>query len=501
MARIWRNLGACYANLQQAREAEAAFAEAYALAPQNASSLLYHYGQCMANCEWSRWPALRLEVIAGVLSASEQDDLSASIALFSATDSASEMQALAAQVANNLHRSLKVLHVNKARSLRKDSGRSRMRVGYFSCDFRNHAVGHITQDIFALHDRRHFEIYALSYGIHDGSSVRTKVAQEAEHFVDLKGLSVLQIVHQIRQLELDVVVDLSGITAGALPQVMLYRVAPIQCHWLGYLWSMGSAAYDYVIADTFSAPEHLHVFYREAVVQLPGSLQIMSPQSLRSAAAKTRQELGIQDEAFVMAYFGALSKLTPTVFDVWLEVLRAAPHAVLWIGRTVHSSTEAFGRLRLRAMQAGVHPLQLLFSDPVAHDAHLARYSTVDVVLDPFPVGSGVTAVEALWMGCPMVSMAAAGQTLVSRMSGAVLHAAGLTDCVVDSVQAYQDFLLGAARDRLVCERARTHLLAGRTNLPLFDPQRRVQQLQTAFELMHQNALSGERPKSIVLNA
>ncbi len=498
--RIWRNLGACHVNLLQPREAELAFVQAYALSPKNASSLLYHYGQCMANCEWSRWYILHKEVIAGVLKATAHDDLSGSIALFSAADRAPQMKALAARVASNMLSQLDPAHVKAVLPLRVVHSSSRLRVGYFSCDFRNHAVGHVTQDIFALHDRQRIEIYALSYGPNDGSAQRAKIAQDAEHFVELYGLTELQMVQQIRQLELDVVVDLSGNTSGALPQVMLCRVAPIQCHWLGYLWSMGSKAYDYLIADLFSAPERFHDQYQEAVVQLPHTLQVASLHRLQPIAAKTRQELGLKDEAFVMAYFGALSKLTPTMFDAWLEVLRTVPHAVLWIGRTAHSSSEAFSRLRARAMVAGIHPLQLFFSDPVAHEAHLARYPLVDVVLDPFPVGSGVTAVEALWMGCPIVSMAAAGETLVSRMPGAVLQSAGLGDWVVDSVQAYQALLQRAANDRGICQRARAHLLADRMKLPLFDTKARVKQLEAAFEVMQKKASAGQPPSSFSLS-
>jgi protein O-GlcNAc transferase len=443
----------------------------------------------MANGEWSRWQELREEVIAAVMNADAREDLSASIALFSAAEQGQHMNALSQRVANHLENQLDPALIQSQLPLRSTPDASRLRVGYFSSDFRQHVVGHITQDIFALHDRRRFEVYALSYGADDGSTTRAKIAQDVEHFVPLQGLSAA-----------DVVVDLSGLTAGAMPQTMLYRVAPIQCHWLGYLWSMGSKAYDYLIADRFSAPERLHSHYHEAIVQLPHSLQVTSTRLFKPASPKTRQELGLREDAFVMAYFGTLSKLTPTMFDTWLEVLRAAPHAVLWVGRTAHSSPDAFGRLRARAMQAGVHPMQLLFSDPVGYEAHLARFAVVDVVLDPFPVGSGVTAVEALWMGCPIVSMAAAGETLVSRMPGAVLQTAGLGDWVVNDLQAYQALLLRAANDRSIYQRAKAHLLANRGSLPLFDTQARVQQLEAAFEGMVKAARSGQRHQSFAVS-
>ncbi len=501
LPRLWRNAGACYMRMYQPKEAEYAFAQAYRLRPDQATNVLYHYGQSMANCDWSRWEELCEELITRVLNAPAQEDLSASISLFSVSDKSQQMHALSQRVAKHIESQLDLALRQQKLPLRKISNGERLKIGYFSYDLRNHAVGQITQDIFALHDRQRFGIYALSYGPDDESVTRAKIAREVEHFVPLQGRTVDQMVHAIRALELDIVVDLSGHTSGALPQVMHYRVAPIQCHWLGYLWSMGSKAYDYVIADQFSVPQELYGAYHEAVVALPHTLQLASPSKLKSHVPKTREELGLRDDAFVMAYFGALSKLTPTMFDAWLEVLRQAPHAVLWIGRNAHSSSEAFGRLRFRAMQAGIHPAQMVFSDPVAHDVHLARYAAVDVVLDPYPVGSGVTAVEALWMGCPIVSMAAAGETLVSRMPGGVLHAAGLGDWVVDSLQAYQVLLLRAAHDRNICAKARAHLLAEKDRLDLFDTKARVRQLEAAYEKMLRTAQAGQPAQSFALPA
>lgn len=496
LARLWRNAGACHMSLYQPKEAEHAFAQAYLLRPDQASNVLYHYGQSMINGEWSRWEELRQELMASVLNAPVQEDLSSSISLFSATSQGQQMRALSERVAKHVESQLDPSMRKHQLPLREMDHGSRIKIGYFSCDLRSHAVGQITQDIFRLHDRKQFEIFALSYGPDDGSAIRAKIRQEVEHFVPLQGRTAVQMAQDIRALQLDIVVDLSGQTAGALPHVMHYRVAPIQCHWLGYLWSMGSKAYDYLIADEFSVPGHLQAYYHEALALLPNTLQVVSPSSLRAQPPKTREELGLRDDAFVMAYFGALSKLTPPVFDAWLAVLRQAPHAVLWIGRNANSSPEVFGRLRLRAMLAGVHPMQLLFSDPVVHDVHLSRYAVADVVLDPFPVGSGVTAVEALWMGCPLVSMAAAGETLVARMPGAVLQSVGLADWVVDSLQAYGDLLLRLANDRSISAQARAHLIAGRESFPLFDTALRVRHLEQAFQTMVAAARQHEPPQT-----
>ena len=500
-ARIWRNIGACHLCLTQPQMAEQAFARAHDLAPQEVASTLYHLGQSMANCEWSDWPHLSEHAVHQVQQARPQDDLSASIVLFGAALQAAQMQVLSAQVSRSLQASLDISQVISSIPLREDAACSRLRVGYFSCDFRNHSVGQLTQSLYALHERERFEVFVLSYGADDGGAVRQTIAQGAEHFVELRGIPVLEMVQRIRKLKLDVVIDLSGHTAGALPQVMHYRVAPIQGHWLGYLWSMGTKAYDYVIADGFSAPAQFHPYYAEALVQLPHSLQIVPGNWIHLGPGKSREALGLRDDAFVMAYFGVLSKIQPPMFDAWLQVLKDAPHAVLWIARTAHSSAEAFGRLRLRSMQMGVNPVQIMFSDPVPHAEHLARFSAVDVMLDPFPVGSGVTALEALWMGRPMVSMAAAGQTLVSRMPGGVLHSAGLGDWVVDSLAAYQALLKELATDRKRCASAREHLMHHRDQLPIFDTTARVRQLEFAYKQMLRQALASQPPQSFAVSA
>jgi protein O-GlcNAc transferase len=500
-ALIWRNIGACHLCLIQPQQAEHAYAQAHALAPEDVASTLYYLVQCMANCEWSQWQALSDQAVSQVLLAQPHEDLSASIALFGAAPQAAHMRSLAAQVGKSIAHTLDEAHIKSSIALRADASSSRLRVGYFSCDFRSHSVGQLTQSMFGLHDRSAVEVFALSYGADDGGAVRQNIAQGAEHFVELRGLSALEMVQRIRALQLDIVIDLSGHTAGALPQVMHYRVAPIQCHWLGYLWSMGSAAYDYLIADVFSAPEQFHAHYQEAVVQLPHSLQITPSHWPAAAQSKSREDLGLRDDAMVLAYFGILSKIQPPMFDAWLRVLKAVPKAVLWIARTAHSSAEAFGRLRLRSMLAGVNPAQIMFSDPVPHAEHLARYELVDVALDPFPVGSGVTALEALWMGCPMVSMAAAGETLVSRMPGAVLQSAGLADWVVDRLEAYEALLLQLARDRNRCTAARAHLLAQQASLPVFDTRARVRQLESAYLRMMEAALAARQPQSFAVSS
>jgi protein O-GlcNAc transferase len=486
----WRNIGVCHLRLMQPNEAHQAFAQAYALAPNSVANALYHYGQNLAVCDWQGSDELREHLLQLTMQATPQDDVTASLAYFSAAQRGEQMAAISRKVAASLWAKATTqssvpatLALHRLPLAAGWPGR-KLRVGYFSCDLRQHAVGVLTQSLYALHDRQRFEVFALSYGADDASSVRATIKKGVDHFVELHGLSMVNMVQELRALNLDIVIDLGGNTAQALPQVMMHRIAPIQCHWLGYVWSMGSPAYDYVIADAFAVPPEQEAHYSEAIARLPHSLQITPSAFPVGAQPMQREQLGLREDAFVMCYFGALRKLQPELFDVWLDVLKARPNAVLWIARTPESPAQAFGRLRSRAWEAGIQPGQLVFSDPVAYGLHLRRYEVADVMLDTYPVGCGTTALESLWMGCPMVSMAQAGETLASRMSGGVLLAAGLPDLLTDSLAAYSSRLMVLATDRSVCAEYRKHLLQGRATLPIFDTQGQVRSLQQAFEQM-----------------
>ena len=375
----------------------------------------------------------------------------------------------------------------------------RLRIGYFSYDFRTHPVTYLTEELYGLHDRERFEIFALSYGENDNSSFRKTVETDVDHFVELSGLTLKDMATRIRELNLDIVVDLTGNTQGNKSAVLGARVAPIQCHWLGYVWSMGHNAYDYIIADPFSVPVELESAYVEKIARLPYTLQICS-RRLKAADKKlTRAEMGLPNDAFVMANFGSFSKIQPELFTTWMNILKAVPNAVLWLARTNRTPPVAFERIRLQVLAHGVDASRVVFSEPMSRDEHLLRYELADVALDTYPQGSGTTAIESLWMGCPMLSMAGAGETLAIRMAGGILNAVGLDDLVVDSLQAYQALAIDLAQNPEICQQYRTHLQSNKENLPLFDTPRTVAYLENCFETMWAQAIGAQKIDSFTV--
>lgn len=491
-----RNVGVCHFMLVHPEEARVAFEKAYALDPDSVATCLYFFGQALQCCDWSRYEELMQRVITQGAQATSADDLTASLAYLAGVEKAEDMRMIAPRVANTLTTRMAPALVRASLPLRR---KPKLRVGYFSYDFRAHPVGYLTEEIYALHDRSKFEVIALSYGPDDGSTFRQIIRQDADQFIDLRGMTTTERVQRIRELDIDILVDLTGNTQGTASEVVMHRVAPIQCHWLGYVWSMGHESYDYIIADPFSIPPSMEHGYVEKVARLPHTLQVSSRKLKAADKVLTRAEQGLPDDAFVMCNFGSFVKLQPHLFDAWLRILQAAPQAVLWLARTNRAPLEAFDRLRARAREFGVRDEQLVFSEPMGREEHLLRYQLADLALDTYPQGSGTTAIEALWMGCPMVSMAGAGETLAVRMAGGILNGVELSELVTSNLADYEALVLALARDPQRLQAMREHLISQRAHLPLFDTPRQVKYLEQCFERMADQMESSSSPASFTV--
>lgn len=497
-AMAWRNVGVCHFMLIEPEESREAFQQAFDLEPDSLSTRLYLFGQTLQCCEWSRYEELKKLAIDAGTSNEPADDLTASLAYLAGVEKAADMRIIAGRVGASLFsKGNPALALDRLPFKR----RPRLRIGYFSYDFRTHPIGYLTEEIYALHDRSRFEIVALSYGPDDGSEFRKAVEQQADQFVELRHLTMAEQVARIRELDIDILVDLTGNTQGTRSEVIMHRVAPIQCHWLGYVWSMGHPSYDYIIGDTFSIPPELEHGYSEKVARLPHTLQVASRKLKPADRSLTRADQGLPEEAFVICNFGSFSKMQPHLFGAWMRILHALPNAVLWLARTHRTPLQAFDRLRQIAREQGVRDEQIIFSEPMSREEHLLRYRLADVALDTYPQGSGTTAIEALWMGCPMVSMAGAGETLAIRMAGGILNAVGLSELVTDNLTDYENLVVALGRDPQRVAALRDHLQTQRASLPLFDTPRQVAYLEQCFEQMATTADTLGAPVSFTVPA
>ena len=356
--------------------------------------------------------------------------------------------------------------------------KERRRIGYLSAEFHAHATAYLAAELFELHDRSRFEIFAYSYGPDDGSAIRERMQRSFDHFIDLRSLSHADAATAIHADEVDILVDLKGYTIHARPEIMALRPAPVQVNYLGYPGTMGAEFIDYIVGDRFVTPVSRAGEFSENLVIMPDSYQV-NDRCRPIARTPSRRDLGLPDAAFVFCCFNQSYKILPDVFAVWMRLLEAVPGSVLWL---LKWNPWVAQNLRREASVRGVDPSRLIFAPLLPLAEHLGRLSAADLFLDTLPVNAHTTASDALWAGLPLLTCA--GETFASRVAGSLLAAIGVPELITRSLAEYEALGLRLARAPGELAELRRRLSRNRDAAPLFDTPRFVRHLETAYEAM-----------------
>ncbi len=307
----------------------------------------------------------------------------------------------------------------------------RIRIGYLSCDFKEHATAFLIAEMLERHDRERFEIFAYSYSADDGSAVRRRLIAALDHFIDISAMPHEAAVRKICEDGVDILIDLKGYTQNARTDIMAGRPAPIQVNYLGYPGTMGAGCIDYLIADRFLVPADQQKHFSEKLVLLPHCYQ---PNDTRRPIAKrgfTRSLFGLPENGFVFCSFNGNYKITPSFFDVWMRLLKNTPGSVLWL-----LETGSRKNLLREASARGVAPERIVFAPALAHSEHLERLALADLFLDSLPVNAHTSASDALWAGLPLLTCA--GEAFVGRVAGSLLKSIGLPELITYSLDEYE---------------------------------------------------------------
>ena len=368
----------------------------------------------------------------------------------------------------------------------------RIRVAYLSADFHDHPVAYLTAGLFEHHDRSRFEITALSFGPDLASPIRDRIKGAVEHFIDVRSQSDQDIAELIRRLEIDLVIDLMGLTRHSRVGVLARRSAPIQVNYLGYSGTTGADYIDYIVADATVIPEEQCAFYSEQVVWLPDCYLVNDDRRAICERTPSRGECGLPEDGFVFCCFNNPGKLAPATFQVWMRLLNAMPDSVLWLSKA-NSTVQA--NLRREAERCGVPAQRLIFAPRMPDVAdHLARQRQADLFLDTLPYNAHTTACDALWAGVPVVTCL--GTTFVGRVAASLLKAVGLDELITHSLQDYEALALKLARDPAYLASLRDKLARNRNTFPLFNTERTTRQIEAAYTTMWECYQRGELSRS-----
>jgi protein O-GlcNAc transferase len=437
-------------------------------------------------CDWSQYEATAARLEARILDG-KPDDLPFSFFVHSHSAQA-QLQCARSFVADR-HPAAAVA---AATPLPRDP--RRIKIAYLSFDFQEHATAYLMAGLFESHDRSRFDIVALSYGRNDASAMRTRLEKSVERFIDVARDTDREVAAQMQRLGIQIAVDLKGFTGGARTGILACRPAPVQINFLGYPGTMGAQYIDYIVADRHVIPDQERVHYAEKVIHMPHSYQPNDAKRPLPTESPSREHWALPQRGFVFCCFNNLYKITPAVFEIWTEVLRAVDGSVLWL---LEGNAAAMRHLRAAAGGRGVAPERIIFAPHIELTQHLARYRRAGLFLDTSPCNAHTTASDALWMGVPVLTLT--GQTFAGRVATSLLHAVGLPQLCTTSPAQYAALAIRLARTPAALSALTAHLENGRRTFPLFDTGEYCRHLEAAYEECWSRHLAGgpARPLAI----
>lgn len=371
---------------------------------------------------------------------------------------------------------------------------AKIRVGYLSGEFRQQAISILMTGVFASHNRDRFEIFAFDSGWDDGSELRKRQGAAFSEIVDISQMDDLAASHEIAAKQIDILIDLNGFFGKSRQGVLALKPCPIQIGYLGCPGTMGASYMDYLIADSAVIPETSSSYYDEKIIRMPHSYYPVDDQRVMPEQKKTRAQEGLPENGFVFCCFNNNYKITPTTFSQWMRILKGVEHSVLWLYK---SCPDVVVNLRAEAIRNGVSPERLIFAEHVPEAEHLARHYLADLSLDTLPYNAHTTAVDALWMGLPLITLT--GMTFPGRVASSLLLALELPELIATTPAEYESRAIELALDSKKLNKIKEKLIVQRKASPLFKTEMFTRHLEQGLAAIFERYHSGLSPESMAI--
>ena len=392
-------------------------------------------------------------------------------------------------------------HINKTENNKYNFSKNRnnkIKLGYFSAEFRSHAMGYLMNRIYDLHDKSLFEVYGFYFGppIDSKDKLQKKIINSFDKFIDVNHLSDYEITNLVRDLEIDIGIDLMGYTGGHTNRFKISqnRVAPIQVSFLGFPCTTGSKCIDYLIADKIVIPKKFQKFYSEKIIYLPDTYQPNEEIKKLSFDHKSKSSVGLPENKFIFCCFNAHQKINLKIFKIWMRILKERENSILWLLKDNELSEN---NLKREADNLGVDPERLVFAKKLEIDQHLSRLKFADLFLDTYPYGAHTTCSNALRMCLPVITLA--GDSFASRVSASLLNSINLNELITNDLKSYEKLALNISNDKKLLNEIKNKIKLYSTKKNLFKPDKFTKNLEKSYKMIYENYLNDHDPKEIEL--
>jgi len=371
----------------------------------------------------------------------------------------------------------------------------KIRIGYYSADFRNHAIAYLIAEMLEKHDKDVFEIYAFKLNPGPPDETSQRIFAAVSQVIDLSDKSDRSAAQLSRALNIDIAIDLGGHTVDSRTGIFAHRCAPVQVNYLGFPGTLGAPYYDYILADATVIPEDQRQHYVEKVVYLPHCYQPNDSQRKISQRIFSRSEVGLPEQVFVFCCFNNGYKILPATFDGWMRILQAVEGSVLWL---LDHNPVATRNLQREAQARGIGANRLIFAARMPLADHLARHRLADLFIDTLPYNAHTTASDALWAGLPVLTCM--GTSFAARVAGSLLLAIDLPELITHSQAGFEARAIELARDPTELNGIKSKLLAHRETSPLFDAELFARHIEAAYGTMQSRQHIGLSPENFAVS-
>jgi len=367
----------------------------------------------------------------------------------------------------------------------KRTSNKKIKIGYYSADFNNHPTSFLMVHLLELHDRSNFEIFCFSLENRKDDEMRKRVSKACDKFLDVSLKSDAEIAKISRDLKIDIACDVMGFTKGNKFQIFAEKCAPIQVSYLAFAGTTGANFIDYVIADKTLISKELQKHYSEKIISLPGTYQVNDSTKKISDKVFTREELGLPKNGFVFCCFNNNYKILPSVFDIWMRLLKKIKGSVLWL--LVENST-AKENLKKEAVKRNVDENRIIFAKIMPLADHLARHRCADLFIDTFPYTAHTTCSDALWAGLPVITRV--GNSFPSRVSASLLTAIDLPELITHTEKEFEDLAVEFANNKSKLDEIKIKLEKNKISKSLFNTKLYTKNIESSFKIIYDRYLN-----------
>tara|TARA_B100001175_G_C19505098_1_gene640388 strand:+ start:394 stop:2466 length:2073 start_codon:yes stop_codon:yes gene_type:complete len=368
----------------------------------------------------------------------------------------------------------------------------KIHIGYYSYDFYDHPVSYLLANVFESHDKSKFKLIAFDFGNEIKDDMKNRISKPFDKFINVSKLSNKDVIKLSKEFNIDIAVDLMGFTTNNRFEIFSKKCAPIQVNFLGYPGTLGSNCIDYLVADKVIIPEEDQKYYSEKIIYLPDTYQANDPTKKISDKVYTKKELGISDNCFVYCCFNKHYKISPYIFDLWMEILSKVDNSVLWL---FEGEKLVVKNLKSEAEKRGVNSNRLIFAKFKPSPEHLARHRLADLFIDTFPYTAHTTCSDALYAGLPVLTLK--GKSFVSRVAASLLSAIDLNDMVMSTKNEFKNKAIELAKNPELLKKIKIKLEKNKFSKPLFNSKVYTKNIEKVYIDINSRYLKNLPPKNI----